>query len=155
MKSEINNNNRSGKGVIHFVYQTVSFFILIPVLITLVLSIFSVIYFGSISKLNELNILGNMGMSIVLYGSFISPLLIYLSKKYNWLYFEFWSVVYLGIFITYLYNGSLEYNEHPEFNVIFPFIYYELIYENSQLRKLVGLNSKYNLKRLFKKYLDK
>jgi hypothetical protein len=150
-----NSQKYSGKGVIHFSYQTVSFFILIPVLIIFVLSIFSVIYFGSILKLNQLNISGNMGMTIVLYTSFISPFLIYVSKKYKWLYFEFWSVIYLGIFIIYLYNGSLEYNEHPEFNLIFPFIYYELMYENSQLRKLVGLNSKYNLKKFFKKYLDK
>ena len=67
MKTEIN-INRGDKGVIQFFYQTVSFFIIIPVLVTFVLLIFSVIYFGSILKVNQLLIIsGNVGMSMVLY----------------------------------------------------------------------------------------
>jgi len=143
---------------IKFVLQTILFFCGIPVLITLLLFVISIIKYGYFLGFRNLLLLDDVGLSLILYQSFLSPLLIVLFKKIKWIYIEFWSVFYLTWPILYFINGSLHFypgNDLEPMNFLFInftsiIIYYELFHKSYSLRKLLKINEKFSLKKLFK-----
>lgn len=152
-------NNNILKKIFSFVVQTLISLFIIPSLIFLVISLYSTFILGSFVEMRKLNILNNGGYTIILYQSFISPFLVVLSKYCRWKYIEFWYVIYCGLLVSYLLNGTIESTENnvigPEFNFIFPFIYYELFYESSDLRNFIGLKNRYNVRKWFIQLLGK
>ncbi len=141
---------------IKFVLQTILFFCGIPFLISFILILYSIVKYDNIIGFKNLLLLEDVGMSIVLYQSFLSPLLILIFKKIKWVYIEFWSVLYLTLPIYFIINGRLNYEPGDEYGGEEAFllmfcstlIYYELFYNTYLFRDLLNINNKYSLKNL-------
>jgi hypothetical protein len=145
--------------IVKFVFQTTIHYVIIPIVITIGMIVYSLIHFGYLTGVVNIYINDNLGDTITVFHSMVSPILIFLSRRFKWKYLEFWSVIYLGILLWYLINGELYYSPDglidPIFLFLFPIIYYELIYENSYFRSLIGLNSRFNLKKFLKDFFQK
>lgn len=144
---------------IKFVLQTILFFCGIPFLISFILVLYSIVKYDNIIGFKNLLLLEDVGMSIVLYQSFLSPLLILIFKKLKWIYIEFWSVFYLTLPIYYIINGRLKYEPGDEFGggegflliFITTIIYYELFYKTYLVRQILNINERFGLKIIISK----
>lgn len=145
--------------ILKFVLQTTIHYVIIPILIFLGMISYFKLKFGNLINMVDIYINNDLGDTLVIFQSFGSPLLILLSRRFKWKYLEFWSVIYLGFLIHYLIDGGLYVSGDdlidPSFLFLFPIVYYELIYENSYLRSLIGLNSRFNLKKNLKEFFQK
>ena len=142
------------KNLFYFITQLLIFFFIVPCLITIFLSIYTIVKYDYFTNMYKLNILGNWGQTITLYQCYISPVLILVSIKFKWRILEFISVIYFGLLMYFLSGYSFKTNGNDDnflLVIVFPFIYYELMYENSYLRKIIGLNEKYNTRHFIKK----
>lgn len=141
---------------VKFILQTVLFFFGIPFLISCLLILYSIVKYENLSGFKNLLLLEDVGLSIVLYQSFLSSLFIIIFKKFKFKYLEFWSVLYITLPIYFIINGRLNYEPGDEYGggeaffLMFftTLIYYELFYNSYLVRGLLNINNRYSLKYL-------
>lgn len=148
--------NSTLKQFISFTIQTVVFFTLIPFVITLFLLIISFIKYGNILEFKQLLLLNDVGLSIVLFQSFLSPLFVFIFKRTRLIFLEFWSILYVTLPIHYLIYGRLLYEPGDSYIgfeplIVVTILYYELFHDTYFLRKWMKLDSKYSIKSLLQK----
>lgn len=145
--------NSTTKNLFVFIIQFLIFFFIIPCLIILSLSIYTIVKYHYLTNMYRLNILGHWGQTILLYQCYVSPFIVLISFKFKWKFLELFSVIYFGLLIYFLSDGSFKNNGDDNFLLVlfFPFIYFELMYENSYIRKIIGLNERFNIRHLVKK----
>ena len=148
-----------------FVLQSLFFFILIPILIDIVLFIYARFAFGSILEYRKLSLVDvGFQYTIILYQSFLTPILIPIFRKVKWVYAEFWSIFYLTQYpIHYLVDGKIFSEPGDVIDsdklmwsfLIISIFYYEFFYETYLIKKWLRINPKYNIKTLLNNILRK
>ena len=148
-----------------FVLQSLFFFILIPILIDIVLFIYARFAFGSILEYRKLSLVDvGFQYTIILYQSFLTPILIPIFRKVKWVYAEFWSIFYLTQYpIHYLVDGKIFSEPGDVIDsdklmwsfLIISIFYYEFFYETYLIKKWLRINPIYNIKTLLNNILRK
>lgn len=150
--------------IFKFIFQSLSFIILIPLLIEILFFIYAAISKSGINEIKNLLVDGGFRYTLILYQSFLTPLLIPIFRKVKWVYAEFWSIFYLTQYpIHYLVDGKIFSEPGDVIDsdklmwsfLIISIFYYEFFYETYLIKKWLRINPKYNIKTLLNNILRK